>query len=193
MSAVATTVALALFATAPPPSGAEPPPVAALFSCPLLSEAKDFDPPASWKTHRLADLGIQITLPRGWTIERDGRTAMAEAPDGQTWLSLRRGAPGDAAHLARVQRDVEMTELGPSHLAPGCAARVTERLRQLAGWSDLRLSVTRRALGQRRRAYALFAPLKDGTLTAVLTAKWRREGATPLPRVRRLLRGRRAR
>ena len=192
MTAIAAAMTLALLATPPSESGTTPPPVNALFDCPLLTEAKGFKPPASWRTHRLPDLGVQVRLPRGWTIERDGRTAMAEAPDGQTWLSLRRGDPGDEAHLDRVRRDVETTELGPSHLAPGCASRLSERLKQLAGWSTLRLSVTRRALAQRRRAYAMFAPVKGGTLIAVLTAKWRREGATPLPLIRQLLTGLRA-
>ncbi|MDP6947216.1 MAG: hypothetical protein QF464_23910, partial [Myxococcota bacterium] len=144
-------------------------------------------------THDLPAVGVSVTLPPRWTLRKDGHTATAESADGQMWLSLRRGGPGDGANLVRVRQAVERTELGPSHLAAGCEARLTEQLLRLTGWPTLQVSVTRRALGQRRRAFAIFAPLADGTLTAVLTAKWRRAGAAPLHLIRPVLRSLRAR
>ncbi len=181
-----------LWVYAAPPAHALPP-VTDLFGCPLIaSEDEPTEPPTSWRTRTWADLGVTATLPPNWSVRQDGRSIVAESPDGKAWMNIRRGVAGDDAHLDRVRSDVEMIELGPTRLAPACETMVAKRLRERAGWPTVRLSVTRRALGLPRRAFALFAPLANGTMTAVITVKWSRRGAAPMSLVRRLLSGLRA-
>ena len=157
--------------------------------CPLLAPIDAFSRPAHWPSHTLTGAGVIASLPRGWTVKEDGRVASAESADGQLWLTIRRGDASDEAYLDRVRRAVELVELGPSTLGGTCEARLTARLRDLGGWGALRLSVSRRAFGERRRAFALFASLPSGTMTAVLTVKWRHDGGMPMTLVRQLLSG----
>ena len=163
--------------------------------CPLIAAPEAFELPTGWVTHDLPGVGVTATLPPGWSTQSDGRVASARSPNGRIWLTLRRGDPGDTERLDRVRRAVELTELGPTDLDSRCEARLTTRLRKAGGWPALRVSVSRRALGEPRRAFALFGslPAKTGTMTAVVTARWREGGAPPLSRIRRLLSGLRAR
>ena len=157
--------------------------------CPLMAPAEAFAVPSTWRTRDLEAVRVGAALPATWKVRTDGRVAIAESPDGKAWLTVRRGDPGDEAYLDRARQAVELTELGPSQLSVGCEARLTARLRDLTRWPALRVSVTRRAFGERRRSFALFAALPQGTMTAVLTVKWRRDGEMPMALVRGVLRG----
>ncbi len=192
MRAVASVVAVGLVATLNAPTNAALPRVDDLFGCPLMAPPAAFETPRSWRTRPVPAVGVTLALPLDWVVRKDGHVATAESPNGQMWLSVRKEVAGDGDHLDRVRRAVELTELGPGFLGKRCETLLTTQLKSLGGWRDLRLSVTARALGQRRRAFALFAALPEGTLIAIVTVKWRREGGAPLALVRRLLRGLRA-
>ena len=168
------------------------PPTTDLVGCPFVDSPSGPAPEEAWVTRTLEQAPASIEVPASWGYERDGRSLTLESPDGQTWMSLRIGRPGDEGHLDRVRDALELWELGPTHLTPRCEVQARAWLQQVGGWSDIRLSVTRRAFGMPRRSFALVAPLQGATLTAIVTVKWRSNTHDVMDLVRRLFSGIRA-
>ena len=88
---------------------------------------------------------------------------------------------------------IERVSLGPSHAGPRCSQLLDQRLKGATGLSSVSVGIYGRPLGERRRSYGLYARLPQGTLTAVLTARWSASDEGPdLEIVRRVLGGIRA-
>ena len=171
-------------------ASAAPPPVERLFGCPLLVGAEAFRPLNEWRTRKHDAVATRLSTPADWEIEQAGGVVSARAPHGRLTLTVRRGTLVSPERLDFVRRSVELTELGPSHAGPDCEAGLVRAVRQVTGWSDLQVGVYGRPLAGRQRSYALFVALPDGTLTVVVTARWRKRDAGPdLDTVRRLLGG----
>ncbi|MGB0590128.1 MAG: hypothetical protein ACPGU1_10655 [Myxococcota bacterium] len=155
------------------PAASALPPTTDLLGCPLVTETPDASPREGWKETALKESGVRVSHPADWSARQDGSTLSLEASDGQAWASIRWGRAGQEDQLDRIRRDVELLELGPTHLTPICEARSSQWLLQQGQWQTVRLSVTRRAFGMKRRSFALFASYGGGTITAIVTVKWR--------------------
>lgn len=169
------------------PSATALPPTTDLFGCPLLNTAADAAPGEGWRDTALKGSQVIASHPAGWSADQDGSSLTLEAPDGRAWMSLRWGRAGHGADLDLVRRDVELFELGPTHLTPRCEARCAAWIREGGNWTTLRLSVTRRAFGMKRRSFALFASYAGGTITAIVTVKWRKRSEEAVTLARDLL------
>ena len=172
------------------PAPASPPPVSTLFGCPLPAEPSAFVPPETWTKHALPSLGVVMALPPQWTIEDRGAVVKAMAPDKRTGVVLRHSRLTEPARLPFLRQTVEHAELGPSFANKACEDRLVTLLAAHAGWDPLQVGVYGRPLGDRRRRVAMFAGLAAGSLTAIVSARWRSRARGPdLPLVRRLLGG----
>ena len=165
------------------------PPKVDFFGCELLLAQNHEEATATWVSTRLREGPVSLSHPEDWSIKHDGRSLSMEAPDGQSWLSLRWGKSGDKDYLDRVRRDVELFELGPNQLTPLCQRELSSELQQRGGWLNTEVNVTRRAFGMKRRSFALFANHSAGTLTLIVTVKWKKRSEDALVLARRLLNG----
>ena len=162
------------------------PPTTDLVGCPLMVQPHPA-PQQAWQNTTLSDSGVIASHPSDWSVEQDGSTLSLESPDGQAWMSIRwsRGAQGE--HLDQVRRDVELLELGPTHLSQRCESRSKPWFEKMGRWQAVHLSVTRRAFGMQRRSFALFASYGAGSITAIVTVKWRKTSADAIALTRQLL------
>ena len=151
------------------------PPKVDFFGCDLLLGQGDTQTKERWVRTRLPAAPVSLLHPEGWSVRHDGRSLSMEAPDGQSWLSFRWGKSGDKDYLDRVRRDVELFELGPNQLSTKCQSDLSEALRAQSEWLSTQVSATRRAFGMKRRSFALFASHGEGTLTLIVTVKWKKE------------------
>ncbi|MGM0577062.1 MAG: hypothetical protein ACQEXJ_15155 [Myxococcota bacterium] len=180
--------ALMIGALTSPEALAALPPVDHLFGCPLLAPAEEFRPPDDWEGHPLPEVGAEIALPPGWELKWERGAPVVDRE--QVDIALRRGRLVTTERLAFVRHAVELRELGPSHAGPSCEAALVDRLRQVTGWDALTVGVYARPLGWRRRHFALYVGLPDGSLTVVLRLRWDKDPYGPdLALVRRLLGG----
>ena len=181
-----TLIGLALCLGVAPATSALPP-TTDLFGCPLVTAHHGTSPKKGWKHTTLKESGVTASHPANWSVKQDGSTLSLEAPDGQAWASIRWGRSGQHDHVDRVRRDVELLELGPTHLTPRCESLSRTWLQQFGHWQTIHLSVTRRAFGMRRRSFALFASYDGGTITAIVTVKWRGKSEDAVTLARELL------
>lgn len=144
-------------------------------------------PQQRWQDTALSDTGVIASHPSDWSVEQDGSTLSLEAPDGQTWMSIRWTQGTQDGHLEQVRRDIELLELGPTHLSQRCESRSKPWFEKMGQWRSVHLSVTRRAFGMQRRSFALFASYGGGTITAIVTVKWRKTSAEAIALTRQLL------
>jgi hypothetical protein len=158
------------------PAASALPPTTDLFGCPLLSATYDAAPKEGWRDTALKGSRVTTSHPVAWRAQQDGSTLTLEAPDGQSWVSIRWSRGGQEHHVDR-----------PTHLTPSCESRSSVWFRDLGRWNTVRLSVTRRAFGMRRRSFALFASYDGGTITAIVTVKWRKKSEDAVTLARELL------
>ena len=163
------------------------PPTTDLFGCPIVEHPRDGEERDAWTRTHLTPGPVSLAHPPNWSVKRDGRSLTMESADKRAWLNLRWGTPGDEGHLDRVREDIELLELGPSQLSPRCQADFLDWLRTQTNWPAMRVSVTRRAFGMKRRSFALIARHDEGTLTLIVTVTWRKESHAALALATRLL------
>lgn len=160
-----------------------------MLGCPMMNAGAPKAGGEPWKRTALSAGPVSIRHPPGWSAKQDGRTLTMEAPGGQAWLSLRWGHRESGEQLAHLRRDVELFELGPSQLNPLCEAEVRQMILNAGVWKDATVSVTRRAFGMKRRSFALFASHAKGTLTLIVTTKWKAQSEPSIALARRLFSG----
>ena len=152
-----------------------------MFACPL--EAKRHDPGnAPFKSIReQRALGLSFQLP-GWlkVSSRSERRVDFASPHWR--LSLRRSALVPLGTLNGAKKALESYELGQTLNSIRCERATLTRLlpRSSRVYTHARFGTYPRRLAQRRRVWALFLQMRDGTaLSAVVTGFWGRGKGQP--------------
>jgi hypothetical protein len=171
-------------------SRAELPLPTRFFACPLQGESAAFKTPTHWVQTMVSDTQISISLPPGWKSTEGSIHPRFEAPMGQISITLRRSGPLKLDGLKRLRRVIELTELGPSHAHPRCEKNLGKMIHGVSGWASAQVGVYGRPMGERKRTYALFGTLPKGSLTVLITTRWKSsENGPDLHLIRRLMAG----
>ncbi len=177
-----------------PVAAAAPPPVHALFGCPLADGgtgpqgAERWRPPPGWRRIQSEDGGWSVAAPPSWRVTKRPRGLWIESPRGRVRLEASLARPGLSAVAVRAA--LERVRLGPSFAAPPCEARLSTLLAAATGAKAPLVASYGRPLGGRRRSVAAFFTTRRGVLAVTVTARWgRREPGAPWPLLRQLLGG----
>ena len=164
------------------------PPVDTLFGCPLLDRVSAFESPRTWKRVALSDVGISISVPKGWTMQATGPgRVLLEVASRRLHLNVKKTRFVEASQLHRVRDSLEGRELGFSHVNKRCEHELSKRIGQITGLK-VTVGVYGRSLAKRRRNFAAFFVVDERVVSVVLTLRWRRRDQGPsLPLVRQVL------
>ena len=157
------------------------PDVDRLFACPLeeVSVRSAAALRMSGVNHR--GLGVALRLPKWLALTKRAPRRMDFASS-QWLVSIRRTALTPRGGTDGAKKAYENYELGPSHRSARCERAVLSKVLPVhsSTYRRARFGAYRRVLAQRRRVWAMFLELPDGTvLSATITGFWKRSKRGP--------------